>query len=78
MFFLIVNKRGYLPSSPRQATLDAFLFTPKYNLQNLILTFSISEDFGHFFNFLKTVQKGIKLRLQSLKTILKGLAFVLE
>ena len=40
-FFLL--SRGYLPSSPRQATLDAFLFTPKYNLQNRILTFSISE-----------------------------------
>ena len=51
MFFLIVNKRGYLPSSPLQATFVAFLFTPKYDLQNLGWTFCIS-DVSHLFRLL--------------------------
>ena len=35
-------------------------------------------DFGHIFNFLKTVQKGLKPRWKCLKIILKGLTFVFE
>ena len=35
-------------------------------------------DFGHIFNFYKTVQKGLKPCWKCLKIILKGLTFVFE
>ena len=35
-------------------------------------------DFGHIFNFWKTVQKGLKPGWKCLKFILKGLTFVFE
>ena len=43
MFFCIVIKSGNFPSSAPQAILVAFLFTPRYSLQNLRWAFSVCE-----------------------------------
>ena len=42
---MVIN-RGNFPNSPLHATFVAFLLTPKYSLQNLEWTFSVS-DWSH-------------------------------
>ena len=40
--------------------------------------FTFFAVFGHFFNFIKTAEKGLKSRQKSLKMIQKRLDFVFE